>query len=66
MPLFDAQNHRKKNVVAYIQLLALRLNNIKHGGSILYFKQLFLPLFDAKNYSGIIRARAEVHMLVAI
>lgn len=53
-------------MVAYIQLLALRLNNIKHGGSILYFKQLFLPLSDAQKYSGIIRARAEVHMLVAI
>lgn len=50
----------KKSVVAYIQLLALRLNNIKHGGSILNFKQLFLPLSDAQKYSGIIRAIAEV------
>lgn len=52
--------------MTFIQLSALRLNNVKHGGSILYFIQLFLPLFDAKNYSGIIRARAEVRMLVAI
>lgn len=27
---------------------------------------VILPLFDAQKYSGIIRARAEVHMLVAI
>lgn len=65
MPLFDAQNYSGiigKRVWwhVYIQLLALRLNNIKHGGSILYFKQLFLPLSDAQKYSGIIRARAEV------